>query len=214
MALAMAWTAVSRQDRPVYPFSEDDLIIADFTIPEHWPRGYGLDSRWDSVGAIWGAYDRDNDRLYLYSEYLSGGDPAIHAAAIRNLGDWIPGFIDPRGNGREEADGRRLIQMYRRHGLLLRARDNPLESGVLDMLQRMRSGRLKVFASLARFQEELKSYQRDERGQIVKERDQLLDAARGLVMGIDYMCTKPVKRGFPPVPSIPSGERSWMGYGG
>jgi len=48
----------------------------------------------------------------------------IHAAAIRSRADWIHGFIDPAANGRDQADGHRLIQMYRNLGHL-QAMDNP-----------------------------------------------------------------------------------------
>ena len=102
-------------------------------------------------GSHLGARDPQSDVLYLYSEYLAGTDPAIHAAAIRSRGDWIPGFIDPAANGRDQSDGYRLIQMYRNLGLHLESVDNPAEAGTLNVGQRMGSGRLKVFPSLAKY---------------------------------------------------------------
>ena len=78
--------------------------------------------------------------LYLYNEYLREADSPIHAAAIRSSADWIHGLIDPTANGRDQADGRRLIQMYRSLGLHLSSIDDPLEAGILSMSQRMRSG--------------------------------------------------------------------------
>ena len=44
--------------------------------------------------------------------------------------------------------------------------------------ERMHSGRLKVFPSLTKYLDERRLYRRDERDQIVKERDNLQDAAR------------------------------------
>ena len=73
----------------------------EFAIPEHWPRAYGLDIRWNTAAVVWGARDPQSDVLYLYSEYLAEADPAIHAAAIRSRADWIPGLIDPAANGRD-----------------------------------------------------------------------------------------------------------------
>jgi hypothetical protein len=75
--------------------------------------------------------------IYLYSEYRGEADPAIHAAAIRSHSDWIPGLIDPAANGRNQADGEKVIQAYRKHGLKLVAIESPLESGILDVAQRM-----------------------------------------------------------------------------
>ena len=136
-------------------------------------------------------------------------DPAVHVAAIRSRADWIPGLIDSTANGRNQADGQRLIQMYRKFGLDLSSMDNPIESGILNVWQRMHSGRLKVFASLSKYLDERRLYRRDERGQIVKDRDHLQDALRCLVSGVSRMRTKPQ-----PAPAGPCrvfrGSNSWM----
>src|SRR5260221_13302949 len=95
------------------PISDTELVEEAFPIPEHWPRAYGLDIRWNTVAAIWGARDPQSDVLYLYSEYLAESDPAIHAAAIRSRGGWVHGLIDVTANGRVQADGFRLIETYR-----------------------------------------------------------------------------------------------------
>ena len=207
MALALAWSAVSGQHRLIYPIPDSEIVVQEFAVPEHWPRAYGLDIRWNTVAAIWGAHDPESDVLYLYSEYNAGADPAIHAAAIRSRADWIPGLIDPSANGRNQADGYRLVKMYRELGLQLGSVENSLESGILHVWQRMHSGRLKVFASLWKYLEERRVYRRDEREQIVKERDNLQDAARCLVGSIPRMRTKPAKS--PPEPA-----REYFGKGG
>lgn len=209
MALAIAWSSVAGQGRRVYPISDAEIVVKDFTIPEHWPRAYGLDVRWNTVGAIWGALDRQTDVLYLYGEYLAESDSAIHAAALKSRGEWIKGLIDPRGNGRVEADGYRLLEHYRKLGLRLETIENSVESGILDVWQRMHSERLKVFGSLTKYLEERRLYHRDERDQIVSCDDNLQDATRCLVSGIARMCTKPVPpRYFPP--RVIPGDRSWM----
>jgi len=61
MALAMAWSAVSGQHRLIYPVPDTQIVVPEFPIPEHWPRAYGLDIRWNTVAAIWGA--RDTSRM-------------------------------------------------------------------------------------------------------------------------------------------------------
>jgi len=89
MALAMAWSAVSSQRRIVYPIPDSVIVVKDFKIPSHWPRAYGLDVRWHTAAAIWGAHDRETDVLYLYGEYYGEADPAVQVAAMRAPGEWI-----------------------------------------------------------------------------------------------------------------------------
>jgi Terminase RNaseH-like domain len=210
MALAMSWSAVSGRHRLIYPIRDNEITVKDHPIPDHWPRAYGLDIRGNTAVAIWGARDPESDVLYLYSEYCGEADPAVQAAAIRARGDWIPGVIDPAANGRNPVDGQRLIQLYRKHGLHLQAIDNSLESGILEVCQRMRSGRLKVLASLSKYLEERRLYRRNDRDEVVKDRDNLQDAARCLVVGLSRMCTKPVQSYFPAQDTRRGGDRGWM----
>jgi hypothetical protein len=209
MALAMAWSAVASQHRIVYPMTDSAIMVRDFAIPGHWPRAYGLDVRWHTVAAIWGARDPQSDVLYLYSEYVGETELASQVAAIQARGAWVKGLIDPLGNGRNQADGYRLIKMYRDLGLVLESINNPFESGVLNVWQLMHLGRLKVFASLSKYLDERRLYRRDERDQIVKEHDQLQDASRCLVNGIARLCTKPEKV-IPRCQPQYTGERAWM----
>jgi len=208
MALAMAWSSVSSQHCLIYPMSDAQIIVKEFPIPEHWPRAYGLDIRWNTVAAIWGALDPLSDVMYLCSEYSGESDSAIHAAAIRSRGDWILGLIDATANGRVQADGLRLINAYRKLGLNLSAIDNPVESGIFNVWQRIYSGRLKVFGSLSKYLDERRLYRRDERGHIVNACDNLQDATRCLVSGISHMRIK-AKPVVLPV-RVYSGDRAWM----
>jgi hypothetical protein len=209
MALAIAWSAVGSQQRLIYPGPDSAIIVPEFKIPEHWPRAYGLDIRWNTAAVIWGARDPQSDALYLYSEYMAEADPAIHAAAIRSRGDWIHGLIDPAADGRDRQDGYRLIQMYRKLGLHLESVNNPLESGILQVGQRVASGRLKVLPSLVKYLEERRLYRRDEHGHIVMGRDHLQDATRCLVSGVSLMRPRPKAASANPSPAS-LGERSWM----
>jgi hypothetical protein len=209
ISLALAWTGVSGQHRLIYSLPEKDIVVKEFPIPDHWPRAYGLDIRPHAAAAIWGARDPESDVLYLYSEYCSDADPAMHVAAIRARAEWIPGLIDPAANGRDQADGRRLIQLYRKLGLQLETIDNSLESGILEVSQRMSSGRLKVFSSLSKYLEERRLYRRDERDQVVKDRDNLQDVTRCLANGVSRMRINRVRQALFS-PATHNGDRSWM----
>jgi hypothetical protein len=119
ISLALAWSAVSGQHRLIFSVPDRDIVVPEFPIPEHWPRVYGLDIRWHTAAAIWGARDPQSDVVYLCSEYWGDADAAVHLAAIRARAEWIPGLIDLAANGRDRGDGVRLIQMYQGLGLNL-----------------------------------------------------------------------------------------------
>lgn len=167
----------------IYPVPESEIVVAPFEIPAWWPRSYALDVGWNRTAAVWGALDRETETSYLYAEYYRGqAEPSIHAAAIRAHGDWMTGAIDPASRGRGQADGRQLLQDYIDLGLVLVPAANAVESGLLDVWQRLSTGRLKVFATMQHWLTEFRLYRRDEKGHVVKEMDHLMDASR-------YWCT-------------------------
>ncbi|MGZ3770070.1 MAG: terminase large subunit domain-containing protein [Bdellovibrio sp.] len=197
----------------IYPVPESDFVVTDFPIPDHWPRVYGMDVGWNRTAVPWGAYDRESDTIYLYSEHYRGqAEPSIHAEAIKARGAWIPGVIDPASRGRTQRDGQQLLQDYIDLGLDLEVAFNGVESGIYEVWQRLSTGRLKVFKSLSNWLYEFRLYRRDEKGRIVKENDHIMDATRYLVMsGIDRAKTKPVDK-----KEVRSGysnghSQSWMG---
>lgn len=169
----------------IYPYPDAEIMIPDFQIPDHWPRGYGMDVGWKRTSAGFHAIDRDNDIIYRYSEHYQGNaEPIIHATAIKGRGEWLPGLIDPAARGRSQIDGQRLIEIYKKppNNLHLTPAKNAVEAGIYEMQQRMATGRYKVFASCQNFLTEKRLYRRDEKGKIVKENDHALDDARYFVM--------------------------------
>lgn len=196
----------------IYPVPESDFVVDDFKIPDHWPKIYGMDVGWNRTAVPWGAWDRDNDVIYLYAEHYRGqAEPSIHAEAIKAKGDWIPGELDPAARGRNQLDGRQLLQTYLDLGLKVDVANNAVESGIYEVWQRLSTGRLKVFRSLSNWLYEFRLYRRDENGKIVKSNDHLMDATRYLVMGIEKAKTKPAEK--KPTQQYRSGVNSggWMG---
>lgn len=177
----------------IYPVPETDIVVADFALPVHWPRAYGMDVGWNRTAAVFGAVNRDTDEVFLYSEHYRGqAEPAIHTAAIKGRGEWIPGAIDPASRGRAQKDGEQLLQSYQDLGLDLLPADNGVESGIYDVWERMSTGRLKVFKSMQNWLNEYRIYRRDEKGRIVKEHDHAMDATRYLVKsGLDIARVQP-----------------------
>lgn len=199
----------------IYPVSESDIVIPDMEIPVHWQRAYGLDVGWNRTAAIWGAINRETDILYLTGEYYRGeAEPSVHAAGIRTISKWKqPGVVDPAARGRQQRDGQQLLQDYIDLGLDLEVAFNGVESGLLELWQRMSTGRLKVFQSLNNWLFEFRLYRRDEKGRIVKKHDHLMDATRYLVMsGIDRAKLKPKDPKEMKIEYTDgSGGQGWMG---
>ena len=170
------------------------FIVDPFPIPAFWPKVYGFDVGWNRTAAVWGAWDRDTDTVYLYAEHYRGqAEPSVHATSIKARGDWIPGVIDPASVGAQQADGKRLIVEYRGHGLKLHPAENSVEAGIQAVYERLSTARLKVFSTLQNWRAEHRLYRRDENGKIVKANDHLMDAMRYLIIsGLPRAIVKPI----------------------
>lgn len=195
----------------IYPVGESDITVTDFPIPDHWPKLYGMDVGWNRTAVCWGAWDRDNDVVYLYAEHYRGqAEPSIHAEAIKAKGAWIPGVIDPAARGRAQRDGVQLLQSYIDLGLDLEIAFNGVESGIYQVWQRLSTGRLKVFKSMSNFLYEYRLYRRDEKGHIVKSNDHLMDCCRYMNLSLERAKTKPIKK-TETMQEYQSGGGGWMG---
>lgn len=174
----------------VFPVPEEQIVCEPITIPKTWPQIVGIDFGWDHpFGAARLAWDRDNDCLYVCGEYRQReASPIIHAASIKPWGDWIPVAWPHDGLQHDKGSGEQLAEQYRAQGLNLTTEratfedgTNGVEAGVSEMLQRMETGRWKVFSTCQMWLEEFRLYHRDN-GLIVKERDDVLSASRYAMM--------------------------------
>lgn len=180
----------------IYPVEEEVFKIAPFSLPAYWPRSYGMDVGWNKTAAVWQAHDREEDVVYLYAEHYRGqAEPSIHAEAIKARGAWIPGVIDPASNGSSQINGERLIVQYQALGLILTKAENSVDAGILEVWQRLSTGRLKVFSTMNNWFAEYRLYRRDENGKIVKKFDHLMDATRyGIISGLKRGVIRPAQR--------------------
>lgn len=174
----------------IFPVSEEDVICDPFDVPSTWVQIVGIDFGWDHpFAAARCAWDRDNDVFYVTGEYRQReASPIIHAAAIKPWGEWIPVSWPHDGLQHDKGSGEQLAEQYRQQGLnMLESRatfddgTNGVEAGISDMLQRMQTGRWKVFSNCQSWVEEFRLYHRDD-GKVVKERDDLLCASRYALM--------------------------------
>lgn len=197
----------------IYPVPESEIIVDDFPIPDHWPRGYGLDVGWNKTSAGFHAWDRETDTIYRYSEHYRGqAEPSIHADAIKGRGLWIPGVIDPAARGRSQQDGLQLLEIYKDLGLDLEIANNAVEAGIYEMWQRLSAGRYRVFKSCQNWLSEYRLYRRDDKGKIVKTNDHAMDESRYFIMsGLDRSKVKPVKKENKVQPYNMGSSSGWMG---
>lgn len=167
----------------IYQVPESEFVVTGYEIPRHYRRVFGFDVGWNRTAVLWGAVNPDTGGIVIYDEYYRGqAEPSVHAAAIKSRGDWIPGVIDPASRGRSQIDGRKLFDMYQELGLNISKADNAREAGIQQVWELLSQGQLKVLKSCTNFLSEYRLYRRDERGQVVKKNDHLMDALRYLVM--------------------------------
>jgi hypothetical protein len=174
----------------VFPISEDAILCDPIPIPEHWYQIIGIDFGMDHpFAATRNAWDKDNDCWYVTCSYREkGATPPIHAAAIRPWGRWIRCARPHDGLQRDKGSGDQLAAQYRTHDLRMidehathASGGFGIEAGIAEMLERMQTGRFKVFRGQDHWMEEFRYYRREE-GLIVKERDDLISATRYALM--------------------------------
>ncbi len=183
----------------VFPVDEAAIVCAPFAIPAHWPQINGLDFGWDHpFAAVNLAWDRDGDCVYLCQEFCAREQtPVTHAAGIKAWGAWIPCAWPHDGLQHDKGSGEALKAQYAAQGLeMLSERathaggGSGVEAGVMEMLDRMRTGRWKVFASCGGWLSELRIYHRVD-GLIRKVRDDRISASRYALMMLRHAATRP-----------------------
>ncbi len=160
-----------------------------------WAYLWGLDFGINHpFGAALTGWDRDADCFYVLGTVrMTGGTPLQHIPQIRALGANVPVAWPPDGHTRDKGSGEALAKQYRNPGpgmpglnmLSTHATfaDGSIstEAGVVEMLERMQTGRFKVAAHLDDWFGEYRNYHRKD-GLIVKVGDDLLSATRIALM--------------------------------
>lgn len=184
----------------IFPIEESAIKVAPFQVPAHWPRINGIDFGWDHpTAAVQCAWDRDADCWYVVRAHrLREAVPAIHAAAIKPWGPWVPTAWPHDGEQHDKGSGEQLAKQYAAADLkMLRDRatfddgSNGVEAGLMDMLERMETGRFKVFSNLDDWFQEFRLYHRKD-GKVVKKLDDLLSATRYALMMKRKAIVRPV----------------------
>jgi phage terminase large subunit-like protein len=146
----------------VYPVDHDSLLCDPFPIPSHFRRIAGSDFGIGHPAAgCWLAWNADADVIYVYDAYKQTGETAAyHAQAFMARGKWIPVAWPHDGLARDKGSGEPLADQYRHRGANMlpepaswdldyqreqQVRAQSREAGSNEILERMRTGRWKVF---------------------------------------------------------------------
>lgn len=180
----------------VFPVEESFLEEGQPEIPDHWARIVGLDLGYDHpTAAVWLAWDRDSDVVHLYDSYKrSEATLAIHSAALKGRGQWIPVAWphDAYRHVQDVSSCEKIADIYRSQGVNMLPTHATFEAGgyglnasVEELLDRMQTGRFKVSKHLHEWWGEFRTYHRKE-GKIVTKNDDLMSATRYAVMMLRY----------------------------
>jgi Terminase RNaseH-like domain len=158
--------------------AESEFVIEPIRIASGWRRVVAIDLDRSKLAAIWGAWDKANDVIYLYDEYVAPEAIAlpVSADAIKKRGTWIPSRIDMESRGRSNIEGEALVNRFWALDVNVFAPPLDLAAGIDEARHRLAAGRLKVFSTCQSWLSEFRSYRLDEKGKIVDVNDHLVQA--------------------------------------
>jgi phage terminase large subunit-like protein len=183
----------------IFPLPDEAVAVDVPPIPKEWARIVGVDFGYDHpFAAVELVHDRDADIVYVTKAFRQReSTPVLHAAAIRPWGEWIPIAWPHDGLQHDKGSGDQLASQYRaQHLNMLSERatfsdgTNGVEAGLMEMLDRMQTGRLKAARHLTEWFEEFRLYHRKD-GKVVKEMDDLMSATRYALMMLRFAKTEP-----------------------
>jgi phage terminase large subunit-like protein len=195
----------------VFPIEDDRILIDPIPLEPHWKRINGMDFGWDHpTGVAFLAYDDVNDVVYLVDEYCESKTLVpVTASAIKHRGEWIPTMWPHDGMSvGDKQTGKAFKTLYEDEGVNMHAEwathppapgakegtgGNSVEAGLMDILNRMETGRFKVFRNCTKFIKEKGQYHRkvkNGKSEIVKFMDDVISACRYGIMMLRHARTE------------------------
>lgn len=184
----------------VFPVSDSEISEDPFEIPGHWARIKGCDFGIDHPAAgVEIAWDRDQDIIHVIDCYKKEGESAPYHAAWFNKGIYakaIPVSWPHDGMNREKSGGEQIANAYRSQGVNMLSKSarypkvpgkdetggaQPVEPIIDEVLERMITGKFKVFSNQRAWFEEKRSYHR-KNGRLSTYSDDILKATFYAVM--------------------------------
>ncbi len=171
----------------VYPIPEERITCDPFQLSEMpWIkvlRAMDLGIA-HPTAIVWLGWDPEFDVIYVMRDYSEKGrEAAVHASVANSFLPYAPMVIPPDIDQTEKGSGKTVRKFYNDAGLKHTIDfENPdgsryVEPGIMDLFERMRTDRFKVFRGCEHVLREMRMYHRKE-GKLVKENDDALDAVR------------------------------------
>jgi len=194
----------------IFPIDEEAITEPPIVnVPPHWFKIWGIDFGINHpFAAVLLLYDADADCIHVHHCIrLKGQTPLQHAVPMRAIGADVVVAYPADGDNREMGTGDPLAKLYREQNLRMMPSHATFadgtvstERGLLEIWQRMTTGRFKVANTQLQWFEEFRGYHR-KNNQIVKLYDDLMSATRIGVMALRHAKQGPLGSSRPPKPS-------------
>lgn len=186
-------------------FRTDKHVIEPFEIPHHWQRYRSMDWGYTKPYAVYSyAVDYD-DVLYIIGEYY-GCKPGMPdtgtqetarevAQKIEHLKDY-QGVADPAIWQRTGHDGPTIAEIFATEGVYWTRADNDRLAGLMQVHQRLKEGKLKIFSNCVHLIRTLPALTYDKikvEDVDTKQEDHAYDAVRYMCMARPVKSVKPNK---------------------
>ena len=159
----------------IYPVDEADFKVEPFEIPDWWPLLGGIDFGYGHpAAAVKIAHNLDSDVVYVTDENRKRRrTPAEQATILRKWGKDLKWAWPRDGHANEKGTGEQLAKMYKDEGMKMlpmfaqwkkEARKSKRDSGgsstlsvistergLTEILDRLKTGRLKVFSTCSKW---------------------------------------------------------------
>lgn len=183
----------------IYDIADEFITCEPFPIPDHWFIINGMDFGWDHPqGHIQLVEDRDAGAFYITKSYKASKVSAHDAwGAVKSWSQGVPVAWPHDGlqheKGRDDAVQQKVHYQNAGFKMLpdmatwpevsdgkggMKTGGNSVENGLYEIGDLMRKGLFKIFAGQPDVMDEARQYHRDEKGKVVKVRDDLLDSIR------------------------------------
>ncbi|QBF27166.1 DNA packaging protein [Pseudomonas tructae] len=171
----------------IFDFGDDEIKCAPFPCPDHFWVINAIDFGWDHPQAhvqLW--IDMEADVIYVAQAWKKSRTTPVTAwGTVKTWAQHVPTAWPSDGLQSEKSSGEQQKAAYVDAGWAMLPEHATwpdggvgVEAGLVEMYERMTTGRWKVFSHLSDFFEEKMSYHRDESGRIVKLNDDVLSASR------------------------------------
>jgi phage terminase large subunit-like protein len=171
----------------IYDIAEEDVVCQPFDIPPHFRVINGMDFGWDHPQAqVQLVIDQENEMFYVTRAWKkSRVSPNEAWGATKSWALGVPTAWPADGLQTEKGSAKQQKSYYVEAGFKLLAShatwpdgSNGVEAGLFEIRDLILKGKFKIFRGLRDLLDEFLQYHRDDRGHIVKVREDMLDAVR------------------------------------